>query len=109
MTAKRINTELILDIKENATRDKKTETTVIEKHIHIISGLIFKREVSCDQKRGIEPRFWTTELIRTGDPSAISSNTICSVSTSFATRPFSLTPRLRYLISEIFKQQSQFV
>jgi len=63
----------------------------------MISGLIFRREVSCDQKRGIEPRFWMIELILMGRPSGTSSKTICSVSTSFATLPFSLTPRLKYL------------
>lgn len=62
-----------------------------------MSGLRFRREVSCDQNRGIEPRFWTTELIRVGNPSGTSSNIICSVSTSFATLPLSFTPRFRYL------------
>jgi len=65
--------------------------------IHIISGLRFRREVSCDQNRGIEPRFCTTEHIWTGRPSGTSSNTICSVSTSFATLPLSFNPRLKYL------------
>jgi hypothetical protein len=65
--------------------------------IPIISGLIFRREVSCDQNRGIEPRFWMTELIGMGRPSGTSSKIIGSVSTSFATLPFSLTPRLKYL------------
>jgi len=68
-----------------------------EDNIHIISGLIFSFEVSCDQKRGIEPRFWMIELIWMGKPSGTSSKTICSVSTSLATLPFSLTPRLKYL------------
>lgn len=66
-------------------------------NIHIISGLILRREVSCDQKSGIDPRFWTTELICMGNPSGTSSNTICSVSTSLATLPFSFTPRFKYL------------
>lgn len=65
--------------------------------IHIISGLRFNREVSCDQKSGIDPRFWMTELICVGNPSGTSSNTICSVSTSLATRPSSFTPLFRYL------------
>lgn len=80
--------------------DKRSiSVTVFRKweHIHIISGLRFRREVSCDQKRGIEPRFWTTEHIWTGRPSGTSSNTICSVSTSLATLPLSFTPRLKYL------------
>ena len=70
------------------------------KDIHIISGLIFKREVSCDQNSGMEPRFWTTELICMGNPSGTSSKTICSVSTSLATLPFSFTPRFKYLNRE---------
>ena len=63
----------------------------------MMSGFKFKREVSWDQKSGIEPLFWTTELICVGHPSGTSSNTICSVSTSFATLPFSFTPRFKYL------------
>ena len=70
------------------------------KDIHLISGLIFKREVSCDQNSGMEPRFWTTELICKGNPSGTSSKTICSVSTSLATLPFSFTPRFKYLNRE---------
>lgn len=63
----------------------------------IISGLRFKREVSWDQKSGIDPRFCTTELICREHSCGESSNIICSVSTSLATCPFSFTPRFKYL------------
>jgi hypothetical protein len=76
------------------TENKKVQNT---EFIHIMSGLRFSREDSCDQKSGIEPRFCTTELICTGCSSETSSNTTCSVSTSLATLPFSFTPRFRYL------------
>jgi hypothetical protein len=65
--------------------------------LHIILGLIFNFDVSCDQNRGIEPLFCTTELTSAGPGTA--SHTICSVSTSFATRPFSFTPLFKYLLS----------
>jgi len=70
-----------------------------------MSGFILSHELSWDQKRGIEPRFCTTELIWEGIPPAVSSNTICSVSTSLATLPFSLTPRFKYLIKENDEKQ----
>lgn len=66
--------------------------------LRCISGLAFRREASCDQKSGIDPRTCTTELIRSyPGPDPVSSTTICSVSTSLATRPLSFTPRFKYL------------
>lgn len=62
-----------------------------------MSGFIFSLEVSCDQKSGIEPRICTTELICAGHAWLTFSRTICSVSTSLATRPFSFTPRFKNL------------
>lgn len=61
----------------------------------MISGLGLNLEASCDQKRGIEPLICTTELIFPLHDPASSSRTICSVSTSLATRPWSLTPRFK--------------
>jgi hypothetical protein len=82
----------------------KEEKKEICLHIlHIMSGFIFSGEASWDQKRGIEPRIWTTELICIGDPSQASAKTICSVSTSLATLPLSLTPRFKYLHHKIKK------
>lgn len=63
--------------------------------LHIISGLGLSLEASCDQNRGIEPLICTTELIFPLHNPASSSRTICSVSTSFATLPRSLTPRFK--------------
>uniref|UniRef100_A0A0A9E427 Uncharacterized protein n=1 Tax=Arundo donax TaxID=35708 RepID=A0A0A9E427_ARUDO len=63
-----------------------------------ISGLGLSREASCDQKRGIDPRICTTALILPLQEPASSSNTICSVSTSLATFPWSFTPLFRYLV-----------
>lgn len=79
---------------------------IYAKLIHIMSGLIFSREVSWDQNRGIEPRFCTTELICKEHPLGESSKTICSVSTSLATLPFSLTPRFKYLLQETEREES---
>ena len=62
------------------------------------------REVSWDQKRGIEPRICTTEVICVGHPAGALSITICSVSTSLATLPFSFTPRFKYLHQQKAKQ-----
>lgn len=70
---------------------------IMYQSLHIMSGLIFIHDVSWDQKSGIDPRTCTTELICIGYPSGTSSTTICSVSTSLATLPFSLTPRFKYL------------
>lgn len=69
--------------------------------IHIISGLILNFEVCWDQKRGMDPLFCTTEVIAEEISPGISSDTICSISTSLATSPFSLTPRFRYLSQKI--------
>lgn len=63
----------------------------------MISGLGLNLEASWDQKRGIEPRICTTELILPLLSPASSSRISCSVSTSFATRPRSFTPLFRYL------------
>lgn len=65
--------------------------------LRIISGLGLNLEASCDQKRGIDPRICTTELILPLHDPASSSRTICSVSTSFATLPQSFTPLFKYL------------
>ena len=62
-----------------------------------MSGLGLSREASWDQKRGIDPRICTTALILPFNEPASSSNTICSVSTSLATFPWSFTPLFKYL------------
>lgn len=62
-----------------------------------MSGLGLSREASCDQKRGMDPRICTMELILPFQEPASSSNTICSVSTSLATFPWSFTPLFKYL------------
>lgn len=63
----------------------------------IMSGFGLRRDASCDQKRGIDPRIWTTEDTSHRDIPDSSFVMICSVSTSFATLPLSFTPLLRYL------------
>ena len=80
-----------------------------------ISGRAATTEASCDQNTGMDPRICTAldtaigaerEKKRAGraaptkderDAEAEASK-ICSVSTSFATRPRALTPRRRYLV-----------
>lgn len=66
-------------------------------YLPIISGLGLSRPASCDQKRGIDPRICTTALILPFQEPASSSKTICSVSTSLATFPWSFTPLFKYL------------
>jgi hypothetical protein len=63
-----------------------------------MSGFGLSLLVSCDQKSGIEPRFCTTLVIGQWPFPTDSSATSCSVSTSFATRPLSLTPRFKYRV-----------
>ena len=64
----------------------------------MMSGLGLRRELSWDQKRGMEPRCCTTELTcPVPGPIPVSSFiTNCSVSTSLATRPLSFTPLFKY-------------
>jgi hypothetical protein len=93
---------------QNINRTQKAKRIKCAQIIHIMSGLRFNREVSWDQKRGIEPRFCTTELICIEHPSGASSKTNCSVSTSLATLPFSLTPRFRYLLQKIVRQSQSY-
>lgn len=64
-----------------------------------MSGFGLSRDISWDQNNGMEPRCCTTELICPvhGSIPTSSFETTCSVSTSFATRPLSLTPLFKYL------------
>lgn len=78
-------------------------------YLHMISGLGLSRDISWDQKRGMEPRCCTTELIcPVPRPIPVSSFiTNCSVSTSFATRPLSFTPLFKYL--QIMRKWKHFI
>lgn len=94
----RMNTWAWLDMMNTNSVGLIGDAEISEISLQCMSGLALRREASWDQKRGIDPRTWTTELIRSNPgPDPVSSTTICSVSTSFATRPLSLTPRFKYL------------
>lgn len=77
--------------------EKKSFSRDMIKNLHKISGLIGHFVVSWDQKRGMDPLRCTIDVISHGISSCVSSNTICSISTSLATLPSSLTPRLKNL------------